>query len=483
MQTPTTVRASWHLTCSCLIVLIVLSAPLGAEVIRVGANGDVRRISEAVDLALATPVSDEIRVQAPAVFLDNLEITLDATTGDLQISGGWDATFTSRTPDPSLTVIDGDFERCVEVTASAGTIFTISNLTVQNGRADQADGGGLRVNASDAAEVFIYGVWLRSNSAVSGSGGVYGGALLLQLDDAYAEVNGNRFTDNLVRVPQTVTGSVTVAGGGAYLYAGNDSELEFSGNHMEGNGCTRDVADGHAKGCSLMVGAVGGSSFDISRNTVVGTVSNGFAQIEGRAGLVSCGDDTTSGRMERNRWQSSTGQSAPAVVGLLMVFPMGGCEVVQRSSLVADAAFGGLWVGGFEGSWHGVNLTVGDHGGDGIMLQDYGSSDLSLYNSIAYGNAGDDLYLEPGTTVDQGANLIGVNPDFVNAPGGYYQLLQGSVAVDAGIASPPGELSTRDLDGLPRTQGATVDIGAYEGTATIFPDGFETGDTSCWSSG
>ena len=107
----------------------------------------------------------------------------------------------------------------------------------------------------------------------------------------------------------------------------------------------------------------------------------------------------------------------------------------------------------------------------------------SLYNTIAYGNTGEDLYLQGDTILDQGANLIGVEPDFVNGSGGNFQLRQGSVALDAGSTAPPGDLTTKDLDGYARSQGSSVDIGAYEGTTMIFADGFRTGDTSCWSGG
>ena len=61
---------------------------------------------------------------------------------------------------------------------------------------------------------------------------------------------------------------------------------------------------------------------------------------------------------------------------------------------------------------------------------------------------------------------------------GIYRLRSGSAAIDTGIDVGV----TDDLDGDPRPQDAAHDIGADEFSG-IFSDGFESGDTSAWSSG
>lgn len=68
---------------------------------------------------------------------------------------------------------------------------------------------------------------------------------------------------------------------------------------------------------------------------------------------------------------------------------------------------------------------------------------------------------------------------FSDPAGDDYHLKEGSPAVDAGetLADVP-----TDLEGTPRPVGPTFDVGAYEGAGTIFVDGFESGDTSRWSS-
>jgi hypothetical protein len=83
--------------------------------------------------------------------------------------------------------------------------------------------------------------------------------------------------------------------------------------------------------------------------------------------------------------------------------------------------------------------------------------------------------------VDTGSNLIGVDPLFVDPSELDYHLMPGSVAFDAGDNTPPGGLGSTDLDGRPRIADGTVDIGAFEGLIVIFNDGFESGNTSAWT--
>ena len=77
--------------------------------------------------------------------------------------------------------------------------------------------------------------------------------------------------------------------------------------------------------------------------------------------------------------------------------------------------------------------------------------------------------------------MIGVDPLFVNTGLPDYELGIGSPAENAGDNNPPGGLGLLDMGGNPRIVDGTVDIGAYEGIAEIFSDGFETGLATSWS--
>lgn len=87
-----------------------------------------------------------------------------------------------------------------------------------------------------------------------------------------------------------------------------------------------------------------------------------------------------------------------------------------------------------------------------------------------------------GTFTFTGGNfLAGTDPLFVDPATWDCHLRGGSPALDSGDMSPPGGLGPTDADGNPRIIDGTVDVGAYEGVATLFDDGFESGDTSGWS--
>jgi hypothetical protein len=59
-------------------------------------------------------------------------------------------------------------------------------------------------------------------------------------------------------------------------------------------------------------------------------------------------------------------------------------------------------------------------------------------------------------------NCIHSDPLFVNAAGGNYRLQAGSPCIDRGNNSYVPAGVTTDLDGNPRIQNGTVDLGAYE---------------------
>ncbi|MEM7481693.1 MAG: right-handed parallel beta-helix repeat-containing protein [Acidobacteriota bacterium] len=85
------------------------------------------------------------------------------------------------------------------------------------------------------------------------------------------------------------------------------------------------------------------------------------------------------------------------------------------------------------------------------------------------------------TATGQDANSLAGEPLdwFEDFPGDDYRPASASALLDAG--NPVAQVPT-DILGTPRPQGATYDIGAYEGAAgtMIFTDGFEAGTTTAW---
>ncbi|MDR1342267.1 MAG: hypothetical protein LBK18_03305, partial [Prevotellaceae bacterium] len=108
--------------------------------------------------------------------------------------------------------------------------------------------------------------------------------------------------------------------------------------------------------------------------------------------------------------------------------------------------------------------------------------------SLVHGNS------RTGTGVITNAAPLFVFPDTAKADapttGGNYRLQPGSLAIDAGSSSL--NSTTKDLDGNPRVQGCTVDMGAYEspymdslsstnGVVYVSVDGAGNKDGSSWS--
>jgi hypothetical protein len=145
--------------------------------------------------------------------------------------------------------------------------------------------------------------------------------------------------------------------------------------------------------------------------------------------------------------------------------------------------------------WHGISLYGADNarivnntvidldaaspGPPWIMLNDHEgapSTDSLVRNNIATDFAVD------GTGITMDHNLEIANPPpaglFV-APPFDLHLPAGSPALDAGVST---AAPLRDIEGVPRPQGAAHDLGAHERCAgCLFLDDFETGDTDAWS--
>ena len=83
-----------------------------------------------------------------------------------------------------------------------------------------------------------------------------------------------------------------------------------------------------------------------------------------------------------------------------------------------------------------------------------GSSDIQQNNNLTFSNFNNGYF-----TGSQ--NIVGLDPQFVDAANGNFQLAPTSPAINAGSAV-PGQFSAKDILGIDRPQGSGVDIGAYE---------------------
>lgn len=69
-------------------------------------------------------------------------------------------------------------------------------------------------------------------------------------------------------------------------------------------------------------------------------------------------------------------------------------------------------------------------------------------------------------------NTPSQDPQFVNSANGNFRLKYGSPLINAGVNNPDGGISLVDLDGTPRIDNTTIDLGAYESNY-VFVAGFE----------
>ena len=468
-------RLSTHtLTFSVLFVAAWLHAPVGVQAatpLTVGPAGTYANIQDAIDAAVVGE-DTEIRVQGGGqTYFENLQIPNSFTSGSIRLRGGWDATFNVNSDDPEDTIIDGGGGLRVLDVALGGGAFEIRDVTLTNGEAIQ--GAGVHVAPAGDAVVTLHNCWITENIATSAGDALGGGIWALLSGSQELEI-----VECMVMQNQSLStaGGLANAGGLGVIASGSSRvdirETEFVENHI-------GTAGASSAGAAMLLQLSENAEADLEDSVVVGnTGTNSQGQVLGTGSWVVT-EGSAVLRVPRTVWANNEGVGGD-------VGPQFGSTHRGQSSMRMSEA--GIVQGDSEGLMivaeetsvvNLVNLTVADNPDIGLSLTEQGGgATLSLYNTIAFNNGTD---LSTSGTVDAGFNLIGVDPLFINPSVFDYRLGIGSPAENTGDNSPPGGLSTIDLDGNPRIQDGFVDIGALEGIAEIFSDGFESNDTSAWS--
>jgi hypothetical protein len=454
-----------------------LSHGAEAQTVRntVGLNGNFATIQAGIN-ACGPGTICTVDVEA-GTYAENLDIPSSLSATSIDLVGGWDATFTTRNPDASSTTIDGgNLDRTI-LLRYAGD-FGISGFTITGGTAVGV-GGGIWVAPSGAssASISLFMLEITSNQATSASGYAYGGGVRAELDGTEnLEIERCEIFANIVSV---TAGSGAASGGGISIAASGNATFVIEASWIEENEAASDTAE--KSGAGHFLSAIEDSSGEligvmVSGNTAAGAEANvsgsggqlyasGNGQITVRRSAWALNTDATGDQSEQLRVTSS-GASTIRITDSAMVLGDGHGMVTSSS----DSSLLQL-----------TNLTLADNAAYGVLVNDYHSSSVSLYNSIAYGN-GTDAGL--GAGVAQGNNLVGVDPHFM-APGPpryNYRLDGGSPGLDSGTNTPPGGFGAADLDNRPRLENGTVDIGCYEGAGLLFLDGFESSGTGEWDS-
>ncbi len=336
------------------------------------------------------------------------------------------------------TILDGASAAAVISAVGVNTV-TLSNFTISNGKASQ--GGGINIADSN---INITNNIIRNNEAASGAA--------ISAKGFSGTISGNTITANLA----------TDTGGGIRL---TDSSGSVSGN----------VVSNNQAGAGAGFYLTGGTSA-ITANQIT---SNTAYMHGGGLYIADC-----AGSVERNTIlsnQATTGSGG----GIYAVNFSGSLNNNLIAKNVADAV-GGLYASGFDSTSELINNTIADN--VGTLAESVGGMQAAgvssvLKNNIFWNNGADDLYggLEGAGILNEGAvgisysliddyvgtnNNIYADPAFANAVGSDYSLTAGSPAIDTGTANGAPAL---DIEGNSRSQGAGVDMGAYESVGFSTP--------------
>ncbi len=459
----------WSVSLLCLPLALVTGESFAQMTVNtVGVCGTYDDIQDAID-ALVVGDDTEIRIQGNSTYEENLLFPKTFDAGRVEMTGGWDCPFSTRDNDPTTTVIDGGEENAVARVRIDGGELLLKGFTVTNGQAEK--GAGIQILLEGGARVELENLQVIGNQSIS-SGSVHGGGVSADIDgDEILEIRNLVAQQNLA----ISSNQAAVYGAGLSIMASGEARFTVENSQFDGNRIEKAGGDDALGGGVYLETehSAQGRLLDsrIFNNTAIGDVrvASGLS-IESSQSSVAVIERT--GIMLNSAIGAAGGSQLRAMATDVSTITVRDSGIVQGESegvyaYVIDS-----------GQIHLTNLTAADHTDTGLHVAIYEFGDISLYNTISFGNLVD---LEASAKLDDGANLIGVDPLFTDPKNLDYHLEPGSPAVDVGDNDPPGGLGVADFDGTPRIINGTVDIGMYEGISVIFGDGFESGDFRYWS--
>ena len=455
------------------MVIGLLAHPASAQVfvLTVGPHGTYSNIQDAVDAVISDSVG-YIQIEQHQ-YNESVIIPTALSNITLEISGGWDSTFTIQTEDPSLTTIyGGTTSRPVTISHSGGTV-TLKYLTLAYGHSDTW-GGGIWISPSQDGIIILDTCTVQYS--VSEMTGPRGGGLYALLDGQdRLELHDCRFYHNTA--DSTLGGSAR--GGGIFVEATDDATLWIDGALVRYN---KILGPTQAWGSGLCLFLSGSAQAVVEASSVSSNSSPLMTstQILGATFYVSGSAKLEVRGLEVKFNSLDSGSPSAGLVYQLEATASDSAQIILGDTLVARGDAGGVKIYASDTSTlHSTNLTVADHPEIGIRRTRASGATMSLFNTIVFGNGTN--VSSTGGSFDDGSNLVGVDPMFFDTGCGFYWLGDpDSPAIDGGDNAPPAGLGATDARGDPRVSGPVVDIGAYEFQG-IFFDGFESCDTSAWS--
>jgi len=409
--------------------LIPFSAAWAANTIHVPT--DQATIQAAID---AASDGDTVLV-APGTYQENIDFKGKAIT--VTSSGG-----------PQVTTIDGGQNgSVVAFHTNEGLSSVLSGFTITNGFgtfASSYDGGGVWISgasptitsnivtnnqACNGAGIAVYfgspliqANTITENTQGGCSGGTDGGGILLQ-GNGSAQIIGNTITNN----------TIYFDGGGIGLFAAGTPTIK--NNIIAGNSATYQGG---------AISMVNGSAATIVQNVIVGNSASqggGIYWLGGSGGPILVNNTIAANPSPSGSGLFSDGSTTQTVIINNIIVASSG-----QSAIACGTSYG----------------TAPQ-----LQFNDVYSPSASPYDS----SCGAD---QTGTNGNISADAVFFDP------AKNYHLLTGSPAINAGSNAAP-NLPSTDIDGNPRIQNGTVDMGAYEyfpGTMTVSPTTFTFGPTA-----
>jgi PKD repeat protein len=407
---------------------------------------------------------------------------------NISIEGGYTEDCVSRVIDPANTILDGNNTQRVLGVANSATSggifnFSLSGVTLKNGRNVSGiyGGGGLSI-LRDLNSVLPFDVTLSHNKFVNNTASKGGGlyfSRIRNLDVTHNDLNENSSTE----------------GAAIYSYLQKGSTI-INHNSIDGNKENPGVSSSvRTAAIYISQDDYSTDSLDIVGNTISNSIDSGGMHIV----LRSSGGPVT---IKNNYILNNDGESGVKITGygydFKQVFIIN--NVIGYNTAYDDYG-GGIDIFRTRGNITLTNNTIsknysGGRGGGVQIDTTYDDDALFLYNNIIWDNTANDLATDLYINSDPNSNLIyadvelynnnfdqsttgffisdptfitridssnlnNINPVFFNAMGADFRLNSPSPCINAGDNYAPG-ISTTDIDGGPRIEHSTVDMGAYE---------------------
>lgn len=422
------------------------------------ANRDVCSVGcsySSIQSAISAASSGDVIRLAQGKYFERVSITSSAS---VTIQGGWNSGFTTRSSDPSLTVIDGlGLGSVFYIYPSSGATvnLTIDGLTITGGLNNNHGGGVYAFAYTDASSssdttlnLILTNNIITKNEAYYNGGGIY----------IYASTYSDRSSKiNLTLTNNKINQNEALYGGGIYItgytstgYSGRSAiDLSIEGNEINGN-----VAGYGEGGIYTTFYRTDYKSSFIKSNKITGNTATYYG---GVTIDFSEGTSSTSSPFEiiNNLVATNWGKSSLGGVTISSYKTSPTVSFINNTVTANNGV--GLWVdsSGESGSPDNFTLTLKNNIIKGNVTSD---SEISLYNysngNLVTNSKGNLLGTSTvsGTTYNDLGNLTG-DPTL----GEDFHLKSGSSCInfaDATVAP------ATDIDGHARV--GAPDSGAFE---------------------